>query len=94
MNSLSTPIFTPIVSKELNLEWVNQHVFNKITESPQHKLYTAFVKQVYDKMRNYEKVDFILFCCFNSLEKTAEELNIPKPCNNPLPDVCDCCRKC
>jgi len=93
MNSLSNPIPLVVVNKTLPAEHMNETIFKKIIASPQHQLYMSFVKEVYSKMPFYDRVEFVDDPCLNSLERIAETLKIPKPCNNPLPDVCSCCRK-
>lgn len=82
-----------VIGREIQMQHINETIFKKIIETSQHRLYMSFVKEVFAKMPLYDKVEFMDDPCMTSLERIAEALKIPKPCNNPLPDVCSCCRK-
>lgn len=63
----------------------------KMNFQQQITLYTNFVQQVVSQMLPLDRELFEEDYCMHYLERYAQRLNIPKPCNNPFPnDVCDC----
>lgn len=55
-------------------------------------LYTNFVKKVVAQMLPLDRELFEEDYCMAYLERYAKRLNIRKPCENPLPATCECCR--
>jgi len=55
-------------------------------------LYTNFVKKVVAQMLPLDREVYEKNECTAYLEQYAKRLNICKPCENPFPATCECCR--
>lgn len=86
MNQLFKSITTLFTDEEV------LYLVNKAKRRQQIANYTHFVKQVVSQMLPLDRELFEEDYCMNYLERYAERLNILKPCDNPLPNVCSCCR--